>query len=384
MYILGVSCYYHDSSAALLRDGVVVAAVEEERFTRKKHDTSFPINSIKYCLDSQGITIDDIDHVGFHEKQFFKFECMLYQYIEYFPKSMKVFLSSIPSWLNEKLRVTKALRKKLKYKGEVMFIEHHIAHAASTFLVSPFKKAAILTIDGVGEWTTTAYGIGDGNKIDLLKEIRFPHSIGLLYSTITAYLGFSVNNSEYKVMGLAPYGDMNRDTNPYYNRMRKVIDIKDDGSYRLDMSYFVFDHKDRMPSKKMCKLFGGPISARDVEMSKRHKDIAAAVQLVTEDVVILMLRHVHKVTKCDNIVMAGGVALNSVCNGKILRNTPFKKIWIQPNSSDGGTSMGVACYINNVILDNKRNYQMKDAYLGPKYSTEQVKSFLDQYGIKYS
>ncbi|MCK5300190.1 MAG: hypothetical protein KAJ54_03485, partial [Candidatus Aenigmarchaeota archaeon] len=190
MYILGVSCYYHDSSAALLRDGAVVAAAEEERFTRKKHDTSFPINSIKYCLDSQGITIDDVEHIGFYEKPFLKFERILYQHVEHFPKSLKVFLSSMPSWLNEKLRITKAIRKKLKYKGDVMFIEHHMAHAASTFLVSPFKKAAILTIDGVGEWTTTAYGIGDGNKVGLLKEIRFPHSLGLLYSTITAYLGF--------------------------------------------------------------------------------------------------------------------------------------------------------------------------------------------------
>ena len=384
MYILGVSCYYHDSSAALLKDGKIVAAAEEERFTRKKHDNSFPENAIQYCLRSQNITIDDIDYIGFYEKPFLKFERVLYQHIENFPKSLKTFLSSIPSWINEKLRVMRAMRHKLGYKKDVLFIEHHMAHAASAFLVSPFQKAAILTVDGVGEWTTTAYGIGNGNEIELLKEIKFPHSLGLLYSTITAYLGFSVNNSEYKVMGLAPYGDMNRDTNPYYGKMKEVIDIKDDGSYRLDMDYFVFDYADRMPSKKMCRLLGGSVSKRDIMMTKRHKDIAAAVQLVTEDIIYLMLKHLYKVTGYDNLVMAGGVALNSVCNGKILKNSGFKKIWIQPNSSDGGTSIGVASYIYNTILGRKRNYQLKDAYLGPKFSSDNIESFLKKNKIKYS
>src|SRR3989338_4264504 len=238
MYILGISCFYHDSSAALLKDGVIVAAAQEERFTREKHDTSFPANAIKYCLKSQNITADDVKYIGFYEKPLLKFERLLSQHLEMFPKSLKTFLRSMPSWMNEKLRVIKVIRKKLKYKGNVLFIDHHLAHAASAFLVSPFKEAAIATADGVGEWTTTAYGFGKDNKIELYKEIRFPHSIGLLYSTITAYLGFSVNNSEYKVMGLSSYGNMDRKTNPYYKKLRKVIDIKEDGSFRFDMGYF--------------------------------------------------------------------------------------------------------------------------------------------------
>jgi len=384
MYILGISCYYHDSSAALLKDGVIVAAAEEERFTRKKHDSSFPINAINFCLKNQEITVDDIDYVGFYEKPLLKFERVLSQHLEMFPWSLKTFISSMPSWISEKLRVMRPIRKKLKYKKDVLFIDHHLSHAASAFLVSPFKKSAILTVDGVGEWTTTAYGIGDDAHIHLMKEIRFPHSIGLLYSTITAYLGFSVNNSEYKVMGLSPYGNMNKHTNPYYKRLKQVIDIKKDGSYRFDMSYFVFHYADRMPSKKLCKLLGGPISKRDSKMTQRHKDIAAALQLVTEDVLTKMLNHVYEKTKMENIVLAGGVALNSVHNGKILANTPFKKIWIQPNATDGGGSIGVASYIYNTILGNKRNYVLKDAYLGPSFSSEQVRGFLDKNNIEYS
>jgi carbamoyltransferase len=384
MYILGISCYYHDSSVALLKDGKIIAAAEEERFTRKKHDTSFPINAIKYCLNSQDIDINDIDYIGFYEKPLLKFERVLSQHLEMFPLSLKTFLSSIPSWINQKLRIMKVIRKELKYKKNVFFIEHHLAHAASSFLVSPFSKSAILTIDGVGEWTTTTYGIGEENNINLLKEIKFPHSIGLLYSTITAYLGFSVNNSEYKVMGLAPYGDMNRKTNPYYKRLQKIIDIKEDGSYRLDMDYFVFHYANKMPSKKLCNLLGGKITKRDSLMTQKHKDIAAALQLITEDVIFKMLNHVYDVTKCENIVMAGGVALNSVANGKLLKNSLFKNIWIQPNASDGGTSIGVATYIYNVILGNKRNYVLNDAYLGPSFTNRQIKNFLDKNKIKYS
>ncbi len=238
MYILGISCYYHDSSAALLKDGVIVAAAEEERFTRKKHDASFPINAIKYCLKSQNITINEIDYIGFYEKPFLKFERVLSQHLEKFPLSLKTFLSSTPSWINEKLRIVKKIRKELKYKKDILFVEHHLAHAASSFLVSPFKEAAILTIDGVGEWTTTTYGVGKENQIHLIKEIKFPHSLGLLYSTITAYLGFKVNNAEYKIMGLSPSGDMDRETNQYYHKLKKVSDIKENDSYRLNMSYF--------------------------------------------------------------------------------------------------------------------------------------------------
>jgi carbamoyltransferase len=383
-YILGVSCYYHDASAALLKDGVIVAAAEEERFTRKKHDTSFPIHAIEYCLKSQNITINDLDYIGFYEKPLLKFERLLSQHLEKFPFSFKTFLSSMPSWINEKLRFMRTIHKKLKYKGDVLFIEHHLAHSASSFLVSPFKKAAILTVDGVGEWTTTAHGVGDGNDIHLIKEIKFPHSLGLLYSTITAYLGFSVNNSEYKVMGLSPYGNMNRETNPYYKKLREVIDIKEDGSYKMDMSYFIYHYKGRMPSKKLCKLLGGPVKKQEHELTQRHKDIAAALQMIYEEVLFKILNHVHKETKCENIVIAGGCGLNSVANGKILRNTPFKNIWIQPNASDGGTSIGVASYIYHNILGYERNYELTSAYLGPEFSTKEIKDFLDKNEIKYS
>ncbi|MBI2105586.1 carbamoyltransferase [Candidatus Woesearchaeota archaeon] len=384
MLILGISCYYHDSSAALLKDGRIVAAAEEERFTRKKHDTSFPINAIKYCLKSQNISIEEISYIGFYEKPLLKFERILFQHLEKFPFSLKTFLASMPSWMNEKLRIVKKIKKELKYKGNILFIEHHLAHAASTFLVSPFKKAAILTVDGVGEWTTTTYGIGEGNNINLIKEIKFPHSIGLLYSTITAYLGMSVNNSEYKTMGLAPYGNMNKETNPYYKNLRKIIDLKEDGSYRFDMDYFTYHYKDRMPSKKLCKLLGGPVRNPKFELTQRHKDIAAALQIVTEEILTKILNQVYKETRCDNIVIAGGVGLNSVYNGKILKNTPFKKIWIQPNSSDGGTSMGAASYIYHTILEHERDFILKDAYLGPEYSNIDIKKFLDASKIKYN
>jgi carbamoyltransferase len=384
MYILGISCYYHDSSAALLKDGVIVAAAQEERFTRKKHDTSFPFNAANYCLKSQNITIKNVSYVGFYEKPFLKFERVLSQHLEMFPKSFKTFLASIPSWINEKLRVTKTIKKKLEYKGDVLFIEHHLAHAAAAFLISPFEKAAICTIDGVGEWTTTAYGIGNGKDIHLMKEINFPSSLGLLYSTITAYLGFSVNNSEYKVMGLSPYGNKDQNTNPYYRKLMQVIDIKEDGSYSLDMSYFIYHYADRMPSKKLCKLLDGPVRKPESELTQRHKDIAAALQWVYERVLFKMLNHVCKETKSENVVLAGGCGLNSVANGKILRNTLFKNIWLQSDPGDGGTSIGTAAYIYHSVLGNKRNYIFKDAYLGPGFSTEEIKSFLDKNKIRYS
>ena len=384
MYVLGISCYYHDASAALIKEGNIVAAAEEERFTRKKHDTSFPLSAIQYCLESQGITIKDVSYIGFYEKPFLKFERMLSQHIEMFPRSIKTFVSALPSWMTEKLRVPKTIRKKLKYNGEIFFIHHHLAHAASTFLVSPFEKAAVVTIDGVGEWTTTTVGRAEGNEIHLMKEIKFPHSLGLLYSTITAYLGFSVNNSEYKVMGLAPYGDMNRETNQYYKKMKQVIDIKEDGSYRLDLSHFVFHYKDRMPSRKLCRLLDGPITKKGSEMTQRHKDIAAALQLIYEEVLFKILNHAHHITKCDNLVLSGGCALNSVANGKIIKKTNFKRIWIQPNASDGGTSSGVASYIYHTLLDNKRKYVLEHASLGPEFSREEVKDFLEKHKIKHT
>src|SRR3989338_418380 len=362
MYILGISCYYHDSSAALLKDGVVVCAAQEERFTRKKHDTSFPKEAINYCISSQKITINEIDYIGFYEKPLIKFERVLSQHLEMFPRSLKTFLSSTPSWINEKLRVMKAI-KKLKYKKDVLFIEHHLAHAAGSFLLSPFKKSAIVTIDGVGEWTTTSYGIGEDSDITLKKEIRFPSSLGLFYSTITAYLGFTVNNSEYKVMGLCPYGEMDKEKNPYYLKLIQVIDLKEDGSFRLDMSYFKYHFAGRMPSRKLCTLLDGPIRRPEEEITKRHKDIAAALQLIYEEALFKILNHVHKETCCDSLVIAGGCGLNSVANGKILRNTKFKNFWAQPDPGDGGTSVGVASYIYHSILGKERK-KLATAYLG--------------------
>lgn len=384
MYILGISCYYHDAAATLLKDGQLVAAAQEERFTRKKHDTSFPRKAVAYCLKSQGIAIKDIHHIAFYEKPLLKFERVLYQHLENFPKSFKTFLRSMPSWINEKLRVIQAVRKNLGYKGDVLFIDHHMAHAASSFLASPFEEAAIVTVDGVGEWTTTTYGIGKGNDITLSKEIRFPHSLGLLYSTITAYLGFTVNNSEYKVMGLAPYGVMDRKKNPYYKRLLEVIDLKPDGSYRLDLSYFRYHYADRMPSRKLCRLLGGLSRKPESLLQQRHKDIAAAMQMVLEDVMEKIILHAYEEAGMDNLVMAGGLALNSVSNGKILKRTPFKRLWINPDPGDGGASMGAALYAYHTILGMKRSSPFINPYLGPRFSEQEVISFLEENNITYS
>jgi len=366
-----------------LKDGEIVSAAQEERFTRKKHDTDFPINAIKYCLESQNIKIDNIDYIGFYEKPILKFERLLFQHLQMFPKSYKTFISSIPSWINEKLRLIRIIKRKLKYHGQVMFVNHHLAHAAS-FLISPFTKSAILTADGVGEWTTTAYGIGERDNVGLIKEIEFPSSLGLLYSTITAYLGFSVNNSEYKVMGLAPYGDMNKECNLFYKKLMSIIDIKKDGSFRLDMDYFAFHYQNKMPSRKLCALLGGGIRRPEEEITQRHKDIAAAVQLVFEEIMTGILNYVYKETKCENLVLGGGSALNSVFNGKIIKKTKFKRIWIQPDPSDGGTSIGAASYIYNSILNKKRSFTFRNAYLGPSYSDFEIKEFLDQNKIRYT
>lgn len=375
MNILGISCFYHDAAACLLRDGKIIAAAQEERFTRKKHDIDFPINSLKYCLEEGKISIDEVDYVAFYEKPLIKFERILHQHLEMFPRSYWAFYSAIPSWINQKLRVPGIIRKKLKYKGKIMFIEHHLAHAASAFLVSPFKKAAIVTTDGVGEWATTTYGTGEGNNIILQEEIKFPSSLGLLYSTVTAYLGFRVNDAEYKVMGLAAYGRP-----VYYEKFKKIIDIKEDGSYQLDMSYFDFHYKLTMPSKKFIREFGPP-RKKESKMEHRFENVAASLQKITEEIILKMLNHLHEKTKISNLCMAGGVALNSVANGKILKNTPFKDIYIQPASSDAGTAVGAACYVYNSILGNARNYVMSSADLGPSYSTEQIKKFLEENNI---
>ena len=380
MYVLGISCYYHDASAALLKNGEIVAAAQEERFTRKKHDFSFPINAIEYCLDSRNITINEIDHIGFYEKPLLKFERVLFQHLELFPLSLKTFVSSMPSWINDKLRILKTIKKKLKYKKDVFFIEHHLAHASS-FLLSPFDKAAILSIDGVGEWTTTVYGIGDGNNIKLKKKIEFPSSLGLLYSTITAFLGFKVNNSEYKVMGLAAYGN-NTKSNKFYHKLRKIIDIKDDGSYRLNMDYFVYHYKDTMYSKKLVKLLGCERKFGE-SIKQKHKDLAAALQMIYEETLFKIFNHVYSKTKCKNLVLSGGCSLNSVANGKVLKNTPFKNVWIQPDPGDGGTSVGVAAYVYHSILGKKRTSCFSNPYLGPGFDNDDIKTLLEKNNVKY-
>lgn len=383
IYVLGISCYYHDSSAALLKNGKVVAAAQEERFTRIKHDTSFPVKAIEYCLESEKITIQNISYLAFYEKPFLKFERLLNQHLTTFPLGFITFIKAMPSWVRYKLRVTGTIKKKLKYAGNIYYIPHHLAHAGSAFLPSPFKEAAIVTVDGVGEWATTTVGRGLGNQIALSQELHFPHSLGLIYSTITAYLGFSVNNSEYKVMGLSAYGDMNKATNPYFSKLMQLIDLKEDGSYRLDMSYFKYHWAERMPTQKLCTLLGGPIRTKEGTLTERHKDIAAALQLFLEEVMNKILHYAHKQTDSDNLVLAGGVSLNSVYNGKILKTTPFKNLWVQPDAGDGGTSLGAALYLWNSILEHKREYVMQDIYLGPEYSDAYIEDFLKKKGITY-
>ncbi len=378
MYILGLSCFYHDASACLLKDGKVVSACEEERFTRKKHDTRFPIEATRWCMEEEGIITKDLDYIAFYEKPFIKFERMMSQHMESFPKSLNTFTNSMPSWINEKMRVQSLIKKNLKYDGDVYYIDHHLAHAASSFLVSPYKESAILTVDGVGEWDTTTLGYGKDNKIELIKSIEFPHSIGLLYSTITALLGFRVNNDEYKIMGLAPYGKPR-----FVDKFMKFIDIKEDGSYILDMSYFEYIYNMKMPSKKMTDELG-EIRKKEGKITQHHKDIAATVQKVTEDMVLKMLNHLYEITKNDNLCISGGVALNSVANGKILKNTPFKNLYIQPAAGDGGTSLGAAIFAYNSILDQKRGQVLDTGYLGPSYNTTEIKQFLDKNEIKYT
>jgi len=382
-YVLGISCYYHDASATLLKDGRVVAAAEEERFTRIKHDISFPNQAISWCLKASGIELSDVGQVAFYEKPMLKMERILSQHLVSWPRSYKSFVTSIPAWFQDKLRIPSKL-KKLGYGGDVLFVEHHLAHAASAFLPSPYERAAIVTADGVGEWATMTFGVGYKSEITLFEQLSFPHSIGLLYSTITAYLGFSVNNSEYKVMGLGAYGDRNRSTNKYYEKLRSLIDLKSDGSFRLDMRNFAYQYATRMPAAELCDLLGGPIKAQDDTINSRHKDIAAAVQLLTEDVLQKVFCEVALRTGEANVVLAGGVALNSVYNGKILANTPFERVWIQPNASDGGTSMGAALHVDASVMKNRRHYKMNHAYLGPSFSGRVVERWLKAQRIVYT
>jgi carbamoyltransferase len=386
MYILGISCHYHDASATLLKDGVIIAAADQERFTRVKHDSAFPKEAIEFVLHYAGISIAEVDKVAFYEKPIKKLDRVLQQYIITFPRSLKVFLQSTPVVLSEKIRILNVIKKELKYKGDVAFIDHHMSHAASAFFPSPFSEAAIYTVDGVGEWATTTYGYGDANRINLHGQISFPHSLGLLYSTITALLGFSVNNSEYKVMGLSAYGEKDKHINQYYPLLLKTIDVKTDGSFRLDMQYFKYDYSGKMPSAKLEELLTIKTRKPTEPVTNAHQDLAAALQLITEEVVLAGLNYLYQVTGSENLVMAGGVALNSVLNGKILSSTPFKRLWIQPNAGDGGGSMGAALAVYYEVTKQQRDPKqyLKHAYLGPEQSDSKIEQYLQTNAISYS
>ncbi|MFC1674340.1 carbamoyltransferase [Candidatus Omnitrophota bacterium] len=384
MNILGISCFYHDSAACLVRDGAILAAVQEERFTRRKHDFSFPVNSINWCLQEAGIKIADLDYVVFYDKPFIKFERILETALAYAPTGIRQFIQAMPLWLKQKLWIPDLIRRELDYKGKVLFCGHHESHAASAFYPSPFKEAAFLTMDGVGEWDTASFGTGKDNEIKILYNLRFPHSLGLLYSTFTYYAGFRVNSGEYKLMGLAPYGE------PKYADliMDKLIDLKDDGSLKMDMRYFGFGNGLRMTNKCFERLFGGPARKPESKIAQKDMDIAASIQKVTEEVMLRMSRHVHKVTGKDKLCLAGGVALNCVGNGRILREGPFKDVWIQPASGDAGGALGAALLVwyrylgNNRTTDGKSDSQ-KASLLGPSYSDEQIRDFLIKEGLTF-
>jgi carbamoyltransferase len=378
MNILGISAFYHDSAAALFKDGVLVAAAQEERFTRKKHDASFPAQAIAYCLREGGIAINEVDQIGFYDKPLLKFERILVQYLATFPRSYRSFMKAVPLWLLEKLWVPNLIRKQLGYEGPILFAEHHQSHAASAFLVSPFKEAAILTVDGVGEWATASFGVGRDGRVDIFHEIHFPHSLGLLYSAFTYYLGFKVNSAEYKVMGLAPYGEPR-----YYDKVRQLVEIREDGSFRMDMRYFAYHYGLTMTNEAFNRLFEGPPRKPESPLTQREKDIAMSVQKVTEEIVLKMAAYLHRETGQKNLCMAGGVALNCVANGRVVREGPFERLFVQPAAGDAGGALGVAALIHSQLLGRPRQFEMREAYLGPAYSTEEVRSYLDANGIPY-
>jgi len=383
MYILGISAYYHDSAACIIKDGEIIAAAQEERFTRKKHDHRFPINAINFCISSTGINVNELSYVAFYDKPFLKFERLLETYITFAPKGLKSFLKAMPLWIKEKLWIKDLIKKEINFDGEVIFPEHHESHAASAFFPSPFNEAAFLTLDGVGEWTTTSYGIGQENKIQILADIKFPHSLGLLYSAFTYYTGFKVNSGEYKVMGLAPYGE------PKYVKLiyDNLIDVKEDGSFKLNMDYFDYCTGLTMTNEKFHKLFGGKPRKPESKLTQREMDIAASIQVVTEEIILKMVRHIKKETNMKYLCLAGGVALNCVANGKILKENLFEDIWIQPAAGDAGGSLGAALFTWYQYLDNKRtvdkNDKQKGSFLGPSYENGYIEEFLNKNKIPY-
>jgi len=383
MNILGLSAFYHDSAACLLQDGKIIAAAQEERFTRKKHDASFPKNAVEFCLKKGGIQVSDLDYVGFYDKPFIKFERILETYLGIAPKGIKQYLAAIPIWLKDKLWTRTNIRNKLGYSGTVLFAQHHESHAASAFFPSPFQEAAILTMDGVGEWATTSIASGKDNKIELLQELHFPHSLGLLYSAFTYYLGFKVNSGEYKVMGLAPYGK------PIYSDLIRehLIDLKEDGSFRMRMDYFDYLGGMAMTNQKFASIFNHPARKAESNLTQKEMDIAASLQEVTEEIMLKMARHIRYLTNMKNLCLAGGVALNCVGNGKILKEKIFEKIWVQPAAGDAGGALGVALCIWHQIIGNNRLTNGKDtmrgAYLGPHFKESEIKNFLDSNEIPY-
>ena len=384
MNILGISAYYHDSAACLVQDGRLVAAGQEERWSRKKHDPGFPGKAIDYCLSQGGIKREDIDLISFYDKPFLKFERLLETYLAFAPAGIKSFVTAMPLWIKEKLWLPDLIKKEFGSEVKIIFPEHHESHAASAFFPSPFEEAAFLTLDGVGEWATTSYGLGSGNRIRIMGEIRFPHSLGLLYSAFTYFTGFRVNSGEYKVMGLAPYGQ------PKYVDviLNELMDLKEDGSFKLDMRYFNYCQGLTMTNRRFADLFGGPPREPETELTQREMDLAASVQKVTEEVVRRMADHTHRTTGQKNLVMAGGVALNCVANGKLLREGPFKKIWIQPAAGDAGGALGAAMFAWHQYLDNPRTVGpgmdgQAGSYLGPEFSGRAVARFLEKQGAPY-
>ena len=379
MRILGVSAFYHDSAACLIEDGRIVAAAQEERFTRKKHDAGFPTHATRYCLDAAGIDAAQLDHVVFYDKPLLKFERLLETWIAMAPRGFGMFLKGLPAWLKHKIHTPRALDRGLdgKYTGRYLFLEHHESHAASAFFPSPFEDAAILTLDGVGEWATGSIGVGRGNKIELLETLRFPHSLGLLYSAFTYFCGFRVNSGEYKLMGLAPYGEPR-----YVDRIREhLISVADDGSLRVDPRYFGYLSGSRMTNRRFAALFEGPERAPETPLTKREMDIAASIQVVTEDVMLASARHAHERSGSKNLVLAGGVALNCVGNGRIVRDGPFENVWIQPAAGDAGGALGAALFVWHQLLGNARTPLTPDAqsgsFLGPEFDEADCRAALD-------
>lgn len=378
MKILGLSYMYHDSAAALLVDGEVVAAAAEERFNRRKHSIEFPARAIRYCLDEAKISVGDLDWVAFYEKPILKFERFLTAHLAYFPRSFGAFRHWIALFLTKKLQIPSTIQARTGYEGRVLFIEHHPVHAASAFFASPFEEAAILTVDGTGEWCTTAVGTGRGHRIELTHEIRWPHSIGLLYSAVTAFLGFRVNSGEGKVMGLAPYGDPDR----YLGEFRKIIRTAPDGSFQLDLSYFRFQYKQQMVSRKFEETFGPP-RIPEGPIDDRHRDVAAALQRRVEEVLLQIARDLHRRTGARALCIAGGVGLNSVANGRILREGPFDEIFVQPASGDDGGALGAALYTYHQIFDRPRRWRMRHAYLGPAFTEAEIRGALEAAGVAF-